>query len=333
MATIKEIAQKAHVSSATVSRVLNYDQTLSVSTETKKRIFEVAEQLNYTKHLKNQPAVTGHIGLFQWYDENEELEDLYYLSIRMGIEKRAAELGFELVKVTLESIDQEKNLDGLIALGKLSEKEIKTLHKRNENLLFVDFDALAWGFNSIVVDFEQGIWLAVDRFLQLGHEKIGILSGIEKTKSEREMILDKRLFYFKQILAKLGLYSEDFVYQSEFTVDGGYRVMKQLLEEKKELPTALFVSNDSMAIGVLRALQESTIKVPEEISVIGFNDISVVKYLNPPLSTIKVHTEWMGELAVTTMKEMLDNPAPVARKITIASELVERKTTDKRKVN
>ncbi len=93
MATIRDIAKKAGVSPATVSRVLNYDSELSVAEETKAKIFEVAEALNYTKHLKTTKSFRGSLLLVQWFNQKEELEDLYYLSIRLGIEKKAQELG------------------------------------------------------------------------------------------------------------------------------------------------------------------------------------------------------------------------------------------------
>lgn len=93
MATIKDIANLAGVSPATVSRVLNYDSGLSVGQETKKKIFEAAEMLNYTKHHKNQLGDKQILRLIQWYNEEEELEDLYYLAIRLGIEKKLRNLG------------------------------------------------------------------------------------------------------------------------------------------------------------------------------------------------------------------------------------------------
>lgn len=92
MATIKDIAKQAGVSPATVSRVLNYDSGLSVGQDTKKRIFEVAEALNYTKHQKKQKSEKQVVRLIMWYDSEEELDDLYYLAIRLGIEEKAAEL-------------------------------------------------------------------------------------------------------------------------------------------------------------------------------------------------------------------------------------------------
>lgn len=103
--------------------------------------------------------------------------------------------------------------------------------------------------------------------------------------------------------------------------------MKRQLKESKELPTALFISNDSMAIGAMRALQEDGMIVPKDMSIIGFNDSSVAKYVSPSLSTIKIHTEWMGELAVKLLQQLLSTQPPVASKMTIATELIQREST------
>ena len=99
LATIKDIAEQAGVSSSTVSRVLNYDDTLSVGDDTKKRIFEVAEALDYTKYQKKQSKKQGKLAIVQWYTEKEELDDLYYLSIRLGVEKRAEEMNYDIIRV------------------------------------------------------------------------------------------------------------------------------------------------------------------------------------------------------------------------------------------
>lgn len=96
MATIKDIAQKASVSAATVSRILNQDDTLSVTDETKQRVLKVAQELNYTKHLKNTVEKSISIGIFQWYSVFQELEDPYYQAIRVGIENIVQTITFML---------------------------------------------------------------------------------------------------------------------------------------------------------------------------------------------------------------------------------------------
>lgn len=327
MATIKDIAKLAGVSPATVSRVLNYDPELSVGIETKQKVFEAAEELNYTKHKKNVKTTKAKIVLVQWYDEVEELEDIYYLSIRLGIEKKADELGFELIKRSLEDLNSEQ-ADGILALGKFTKEQADHLFEVNTNLLFVDFDALDLGYNSLVIDFHQSISSVLTYLIQRGHQEIGIIAGEEYARGSHELLEDKRLTIFKEELAQKKLLNEAFILKAPFKVTSGYEVMKQFLKQHpKNFPSAFFTSSDALAIGALKAIQEVGLKVPGDISVIGFNDISVAKYVSPSLSTIKIHTEWMGELAVETIHSIIYEQAPMARKITIATELIERAST------
>ena len=325
MATIKDIAQKAGVSPATVSRVLNYDPDLSVSKETEQKVFEIAEALNYTKH-KNKRRESAVLRLVQWYDGEEELADLYYLAIRLGIEKRAEELNIRLIKEQLSELSDTET-QGTIAVGKFDQAQMKQLKKLNEELLFVDFDGLALGINSLVVDFSQGVQLIIDQFIKEKHERIGILSGMEYTKGSRHEIDDPRFLVFREYLTRLKLYNEADHLQGAFTIEGGYTAMKTYLESHTDYPTAFFASSDALAIGAMRAIQGHGLRIPEDISVIGFNDVSVAKYVTPALTTVKVYTEWMGELAVSTILELIQEKAPVPRKITVGTELILREST------
>ncbi|MGX6978026.1 LacI family DNA-binding transcriptional regulator [Vagococcus elongatus] len=324
MATIKDIATKAGVSPATVSRVLNYDSDLSVGEETKRRIFEVAESLNYTKHQKKQPQKKLVFKLVQWYNEQEELEDLYYLSIRLGIEKRAEELGIQIIKENLETLSAER-AHGIIALGKFDASEINLLSEHNEKIIFVDFNGTSFGHTSIVVDFNQAITQVMETFDRKAYQRIGIISGQEFTKTEGQFLPDVRLALLQTALKNNSLYNEQWHLESAFTVADGYRVMSEFLkQDKKDWPEVFFVSSDAIAIGALKALQENNIKVPEDIGILGFNDISTAKYVSPPLSTIKVHTEWMGRQAVDTIHSLAFEQEPAPMKIEVGTTLIER---------
>ncbi|MEG0293396.1 LacI family DNA-binding transcriptional regulator [Enterococcus sp.] len=325
MATIKDIAQKAGVSPATVSRVLNYDPELSVSKETEKKVFEIAEALNYTKH-KNKRRESAVLRLVQWYDSEEELADLYYLAIRLGIEKKAEELNIRLLKEQMTELS-EVETQGTIALGKFDQREIKQLTRLTGELLFVDFDGLSLGQNSVVVDFTQGVQLVIDQLIKEKHQTIGILSGVEYTKESHYEIEDPRYLAFRESLMRLKMYDEAYHLKGAFTIDDGFLQMKHFLENNPTYPTAFFASSDALAIGAMRAIQAHGLSVPTDISVIGFNDVSVAKYVTPALSTVKVYTEWMGELAVSTMLELIQEEAPVARKITVGTELILREST------
>ncbi|MCB5952565.1 LacI family DNA-binding transcriptional regulator [Enterococcus sp. BWT-B8] len=326
MATIKDIAQLAGVSPATVSRVLNYDTELSVALETKKKIFEAAEELNYTKYKKNQRASSQTVRLIQWFSDQEELEDIYYLSIRLGIEKRAEEANIQLIKESFDTLS-ERTADGTIALGKFDNDQIKELASLDGELLFVDFDGITYGHNSIVVDFSQGMDLVFNHFMKAGYKKIGCLTGVEFTKGNKTRVEDPRFQYLKSNLEAAELFDEQLIISADFSLDDGYKQTKKFLETHSEYPEALFASSDALAIGALKAFQEAGLRIPEEISVIGFNDVSVAKYVSPALTTVKVYTEWMGELAIETMDQLIRERAPVPRKITVGTELIVRQSS------
>lgn len=329
MATIKDIAEQAGVSSATVSRVLNYDNTLSVGDETKKRIFEVAEALDYTKYQKKKAKKQGKLAIVQWYTEKEELDDLYYLSIRLGVEKRAEEMNYDIIRI-FQNNDFEMNSDieGIIAIGKFSDSQVSELTSWTENICFVDFDQLHRKLDSVVIDFEQAVNSVLDYFLKNGHQTIGLIAGQENFGDKSKPIIDKRTTIFENYMNQVGIYQEKYVFTGAFNVTAGQELMKKAIETlKDDLPDAFFVSNDSMAIGCLRALQEAGISVPERVSIIGFNDISVAKYIYPTLSTVKVYTELMGETGFDLWLDKVTSERTVAKKITLSTDLVLREST------
>lgn len=296
-----------------------------MSKETEQKVFEIAEALNYTKH-KNKRRESAVLRLVQWYDSEEELADLYYLAIRLGIEKRAETLNIRLIKEQMTELS-ETETQGTIAVGKFDPAQIKQLKQLNEELLFVDFDGLSLGDNSLVVDFSQGVQLVIDQFIKEKHERIGILSGVEFTKESQHEIDDPRFLVFRDYLTRLKMYQEADHLQGAFTIEGGFAAMKAYLESRMDYPSAFFASSDALAIGAMRAIQGHGLRIPEDISVVGFNDVSVAKYVTPALTTVKVYTEWMGELAVSTILELIQEEAPVPRKITVGTELVLRDST------
>ena len=328
MATIKDIAQLAGVSIATVSRVLNYDTTLSVGDETKKRIFEAAEELSYKKKPARKQG-TGKIALLQWYTEKEELEDLYYMSIRLGVENRCRQLGFHLDKYFQDNYEELKSdeIQGLVAIGKFSEKQVIELHSITNNMVFVDSAPDDERFDSIVIDFEKATEKVLEHFLEKGHEKIGYIGGREVFKDKTSFIEDQRELAFKRYLEKKGLLNEAYMYCGNFSADTGHSLMNKAIQQHGEnLPSAFFAGNDSLAVGALRALLEHGIAVPERVNIIGVNDISIAKYVYPSLSTVKVYTELMGETAVDTLLERVDGRT-TAKKVFIATKLIIRNSS------
>ncbi len=328
MATIKDIAEKAGVSIATVSRVLNNDPLLSVSDGTKKRIFEAAEEFSYkkrTKRKKELPKIT----LVHWYTEEEELNDLYYMSIRLGIEKRCEQKGLKIVKLFHSQMEElmQENIQGMIAIGKFSEREISLFETITKNIVFVDYSPNEDIFDAVVVDFEKVTMKVIDHLIEKEHQKIGYIGGRETFKDQTSEIEDSRERAFIKYIKEKELFYENYIYTGQFSVNDGYLLMKQAIEEQQDqLPTAFFVGNDAMAIGCLRALHECEIPVPERVNIIGVNDLSISQYLSPALSTVKVYTGLMGETAVDLLMERFLG-RNVAKKVILSTKLNIRKSS------
>ena len=332
MVTIKEIAHAAGVSSATVSRVLNQDQAMSVSDETRTKIFTIAEQLGYKKSKKtNKRSKSSHrIAIIEWYTEQEELDDLYYYSIRLGAEKRAQELSYEIIRIfNNDSMAQLENIDGVIAIGKFSPDKIKELETYSDNLVFVDSDTLNYGHSCVTTDFENSVINVIDYFINNSLKKIGMIAGQETSSDKSTLLSDPRLNTFQSYLQQLKLYDPNLIKIGSFSSEAGYKIMKKfIIELGDNLPQAFFVANDALASGALRALQEAKIPVPERVSLISFNDTSLAKYMYPKLSTVTVFTEEMGKQAIQILEQsfLKDSPS-VAYMVKLATRLTIRESS------
>ncbi|MDQ0300574.1 LacI family transcriptional regulator [Salibacterium salarium] len=322
MATIKEIANRAGVSPSTVSRVLNYDKALSVADNTKKKIFEAAEELSYHK-VRGKKTEICKIAFLHWVNDQEELDDIYYMAIRFGIEKRADMSNVTLVKYREDELEQiETDVEGIIAVGHFNQDQVRALKKLEKKIVFVDSNPDETASDAVLVDFERISKMIIDHYVKQGYIEIGFIGGYETFKDTTEPMTDLRERYYRSYMAELDLLQEKFIFVSDFSVDSGYQQMKKAIRTLgEELPGAFYVANDPMAVGCLRALHESGIKVPDDVSLIGVNDITVSKYLFPPLSSVKIYTELMGETAVDLALERIQEERKVPKKVYLSSEL------------
>ena len=309
--TIKDIAAIVGVSIATVSRVLKQDETMSVNENTRKKIFDTAEQLGYKKHRRTtgKAKKQRRIVIVQWYTERQELQDLYYYSIRIGIEHRLEELGYAITRIFNDtSTGDIEGADGIIAVGKFSNEQIRTLGKLNKHIVFVDSDTLSAGYTCIMPDFINSVTSVIDHFLRHKQTNIGMIAGEEYTADKTAKLADRRYYTFRNYLTEWKLYNPANMYTGSFTANDGYKLMRQAIKDHpRDLPQAFFAANDSLAIGALRALQEAGIKVPEQVSLISFNDTAIAKQVFPQLSAVTVYTEQMGSTAAEIIDKDLNS--------------------------
>ncbi|KAB8125866.1 LacI family DNA-binding transcriptional regulator [Gracilibacillus oryzae] len=323
MATIKDIAKKAGVSIATVSRVLNYDPTLSVGEETKKRIFEIAEAVSYRKNAARR-KVYRRIAFVHWVTETEELSDLYYMAVRHGIEEEASKHHLNLLKFVTTEIDQIPNdIDGLIAVGRFTKLTISQFKSKTEHVVLIDSDTENQGCDAVLTDFKTVIQQAVDLLLEKQFVKIGFLGGYGIESN----FTDVREKYFRDYLSSKDLLKESFIILDNYHVDSGYRMMKQFLTEHPNEKIGFVTANDPVAIGAIKALNEEQIDIPDQVSIVGINDISVSKYIYPALTTVRIEKELMGKTAIELLVERLREERSIAKKVYIDTTVIERQTT------
>jgi len=324
MVTIKDIAIASAVSIATVSRVLNFDETLNVTDATKQRIFEMAESLNYVKKKeRNSKKSVYKLAIANWYTEKEEILDPYYLSIRIAIEKKCASKNIEVVKLSPLSTISIKNVDGVIAIGKFGSKEVEKLKTVSEHIVFVDSSPACEVYDSVVSDLKYATIGIIDYLEGLGHKNIGFISGKEYINDGMEVFVDRRERTYKEEMIARGLYDESNLYIGKFTPQSGYELMKMAIGEKKGI-SAYIITNDSMAIGAYKAINEAGLAVPVDLSLVSYNDNITSQFIVPSLTTVKIHTEFMGETAVDLLIERLKQQRIIAKKIVIPTKLIKR---------
>jgi LacI family transcriptional regulator len=330
MATIKDIAEKAGYSASTVSRVLNNDQSLSVSDETREKIYEVAEELNYRK--KTVRLLVKNIAFLYWLTDIEELEDVYFKTLRIELEKMARLYNVELITYKInDGIHQiPDSIEGFIAVGTFSDKELSYLRSITKNGVFLDTSPDPNHFDSVRPDLPQITRKTVDFLMEKGHSEIGFIGGTYHNPNNDEDEMDLRERVFRRYMEKQGLLKDQYVFHGRgFSVDTGYSLMKKAIGQLgDQLPTAFFVAADPIAVGCLQALNEHGIVIPNRVSIVSINNISVAKYVSPPLTTFHIDMREICKNGIQLLLEQVVEKRNLVKTLYIGSELVVRKSTN-----
>jgi LacI family transcriptional regulator len=341
MVTIKDIAKRANVSTATVSRILNNDPTLSVSDETRKKILDLVTELDYKPLRKKSVKAEKNIDSFNigLIFLNDESIDPYFQSIRLGVESTCHQFPLNIVSTMVvgkSAITSEtlSDLDGLIVIGDIDTREIKEIYYKNNDIVAVDYlppnDS---DVDVVISDFEGATEQVINHLLDLGHEEIAFVGGkgLVHGVVSRKMVekVDVRKSTFEKVMKEKGLYNPSYILEEEWGPANGYSLTKQLIEKGK-MPSAILVGSDPMALGVLRGLHESGYQVPIDVSVVSFDDIEAAAYVNPRLSTVKVHGDEMGRTAVKLLYDRIMG-RKIAMKVTLPTELIIRDSASAKK--
>jgi DNA-binding LacI/PurR family transcriptional regulator len=328
---ILQVAKRAGVSPATVSRVANGRST--VDKKLAKRVWQAIEELGYSPNPQARALVSGRsrvLGLLV-----SEITNPFFPELIQSFEDIAGENDFEVMvgstnynkeraKIFIRRLAQRR-VEGVAVMTFRAESHLlDELIAQDIPLVSVDVSINAPRSLILEVDYTHGINQAVQHLAVLGHRRIGFASG-----PMPHLTNVRRKDAFLQSVKRIGLAPKAApVFLGDHTFEGGTQAAQYFLRLKWR-PTAIVCSNDMMAVGVLRVLAERSIGVPSEMSVVGFDDIHLAEFANPPLSTVRMSRQDLARAAFTGLKQLREEEIPASwDPIRIETSLIVRQSTD-----
>jgi len=328
---IRDVAKRAKVSTATVSRTVN--QVSTVDAQLAKRVWKAIEELGYYPNRQARALVSGRSRVFGLIVS--EITNPFFPEIVQTFETLAVENNYEiLLTSTIHDPKRmelavrrmiERRVDGVAVLTFGMEEELlEHLRFRNLPLVFVDVGPKAPRVSNIRVDYSHGIRQAVQHLAAMRHERIGFVAGPLQLRSSQA-----RETAFEESMREIGLpVRSEFIVQGNHRLEGG-KLALQKLYDLKERPTALLCSNDMTAIGVMRQAYEFGVSVPQQLSVVGFDDTRMADFMIPPLTTIQMSQKELARLAFNALFEETkrQDPNPNGTEYVLKTQLVLRNST------
>ena len=326
-ATIKDVAALAGVSRQTVSRVLNNQDY--VAEETRARVLSAIETLGYRPNAVARSMVAGHTCTLGCISPN--LTDYTFASIIEGAQTEARRQNYFVLtgsapnESDVEPLLEEmlrRRVDGLLVLNPRADGRYRCflpLIEKGLAVVYVGNSPEYEPVSSVRCNDREGGFQAIGYLIDLGHTAIATLSGPQN----EECALDRQEGY-RQALSQAGLsYDPSLMISGDWSATSGYRATQRLLEAGCRF-SAIFAQNDRMAIGAIRALREAGYRVPDDVSVIGFDDIPVASYFDPPLTTLHQLLGESGRQAARLLIETIQDPRHAPDHVLIPAHLVER---------
>jgi len=326
---IAPIARRANVSTATVSRTLN--QSGPVKPATARKVWRAVSALNYHPNSHARALVSGCsrlIGLIV-----SDISNPFFPELIRSFERMAAEQRYDLLVTSTDYQTSrmttclrrmlERKVDGIAMMtSEMDVGLLKELSRRGVPMVFMDVGQVGPKMSHVSMAYGSGIQQAVDHLVELGHKRIAFISGpldLHSARTRRQAFLEG--------MRKHGLKPEPaLVREGTHTAEGGQKVMATLLRSKKP-PTAIVASNDWTAIGALHAIAAAGLRVPQDISVVGFDDIPLVSYTNPALTTVRMSAADVGATAFEALFSLIGGDRLEGDTCQVPTKLIVRDST------
>ncbi|EXG84631.1 transcriptional regulator [Clostridium sp. ASBs410] len=302
MATIKEISQLADVSIATVSRVLNQDDTIVVSPEVKKRIFRIAHELKYVpprrRHAQKERGIV--IGVADWHIIRKDRTNIRLSSLDLIVKSMSGKND-----VRFERLDKNQpgQYDGIMAFGVFSEEEMEFLRMQSFAIVFINSDPKDYEYDSIVMDFNKGIHEMLDYLMdQKKYCSVGYIGGIYEEGQVR--IGYRRLEGIRGAFMQRGFYEEGNFYIGDISRESGYHLAKQAIQSGR-LPEAVLLGSEEVAEGALEAFQDAGLRVPKDVAVVIYKDIETLESKWPSYTKVRMFPDIVWQTAIKLLLEQI----------------------------
>ncbi len=325
MVTIDDVARMASVSKSTVSKVINNYR--GISQATRERVLKAMKECNYWPNATARSLTTSRsmmIGLFV----ASQLNDRFFREVLDGVEAALGENGYDILYLSSKRADttgrrlgyvekaRDRHVDGVIFLSYIK-NDIEMFDEilgSDIPVVFVDVDLVGKRSSYVMSDNLRSGAMAAEYLIQLGHRSIALIDGTHYSKPAQD-----RLTGFHRTLAEYSVpYNPDWVFRGEFSEESGYKAMREILSMSNK-PTAI-VAQDLMAIGAIAAIREAGMSVPDDFSIIGFDDIELSRHYN--LTTVRQKKDIMGRAAAELLLRIITGE--VFSPVTIGTEFVER---------
>lgn len=330
--TIRDVAAAAGVSYQTVSRVLN--DKPDVADETRQRIKQVMQMLGYQPSAVARSLAlkrTHTLGLI-----TSDFSDWFFTQVIVGAEIAAHKSDYYLLLSSTEhnpndepkylKLFSEREVDGMLfirANAQGNSQHIVALSEQGVPVVTTAYDRLAQldQVAVVVVDNVKGGFLATQRLVDVGRRRIGMITGPKEWEAAQD-----RMQGYRRMLEQSGIeFDPSLIEHGDWSYESGYRAMRQLLARSAHF-TALFAQNDRMAIGAMWALREAGRTIPDDVAIVGFDDIPAAAFSTPPLTTVRQPTIQVGQIAVELLIQMIENPTQERKEVLLEPELIIRQT-------
>jgi LacI family transcriptional regulator len=302
MATIKEISQLADVSIATVSRVLNQDDTIVVSPEVKKRIFRIAHELKYVpprrRHAQKERGIV--IGVADWHIIRKDRTNIRLSSLDLIVKSMSGKNDMRFERLDK---NQPGQYDGIMAFGVFSEEEMEFLRMQSFAIVFINSDPKDYEYDSIVMDFNKGIHEMLDYLMdQKKYCSVGYIGGTYEEGQVR--IGYRRLEGIRGAFMQRGFYEEENFYIGDISRESGYNLAKQAIQSGR-LPEAVLLGSEEVAEGALEAFQDAGLRVPKDVAVVIYKDIETLESKWPSYTKVRMFPDIVWQTAIKLLLEQI----------------------------